>query len=50
MLGDHENTEGHGKFERLAALAGLGTLTPIEWSELKVHLQNCEECREVSRQ
>jgi len=50
MLGDQQNCEDHGKFKELSALAGTGTLTPREILELNVHLENCQECREVARQ
>lgn len=50
MLDDRQGWENHEKFKELSALAGSGTLTPREWSELKPHLDNCEECREISLQ
>jgi hypothetical protein len=50
MLSDGQSREGHEKFMELAALAGSGTLTPQEWSQLKAHLEICQECREVSLQ
>jgi len=50
MLDDHQGREYHEKFKELNALAGSGMLTPLEWSELSSHLDNCEECREVSLQ
>jgi hypothetical protein len=50
MLRGQQNGEDHGKFRELSALAGTGTLTPREISELNEHLENCEECREVAFQ
>jgi hypothetical protein len=50
MLKGQQNGEGHGKFKELSALAGTGTLTPSEVSELNGHLEDCEECREVAFQ
>jgi hypothetical protein len=38
------------KFRELCALAATGTLTAWERSELKQHLAQCEECREVLQQ
>jgi hypothetical protein len=35
----------HGKFKQLAALANTGSLTAGEWAELRIHLNDCEECR-----
>jgi len=50
MLDDRQDWENHEKFKELSALAGSGTLTPREWSQLESHLGNCEECREISLQ
>ncbi len=50
MLDGHQGPEYHEKFKELSALASSGTLTPHEWSELNSHLDNCEECSEVSLQ
>ena len=50
MLKGQQNGEGHDKFKELSALAGTGTLTPSEVSELNGHLEDCEECREVAFQ
>ena len=50
MLDGQEGREKHEKFKELGALASSGTLTPQEWSQLKSHVDNCEECREVSLQ
>src|ERR1700730_14535477 len=50
MLGDHQDREDHAKFRELMALAGTGTITSREVSELHAHLGNCEECQEIARQ
>ena len=50
MLGNHQNPEYHETFRELTALAGSGSLTAWEWSQLKAHLELCEECREASLQ
>lgn len=50
MISDHEGRQGHDRFRELSALAGSGAITPGEWSELKPHLQTCEECREACLQ
>jgi len=50
MLRDHQGREDHAKFKELVALAGTGTLTSREVSELHAHLENCEECHEVAQQ
>jgi hypothetical protein len=40
----------HEKFKELGALANSGALAPHEWAELKGHLQECQDCREVYSQ
>jgi hypothetical protein len=50
MPEDHQNCEDHGKFKKLSALAGAGTLTPHEILKLNVHLETCEECQKATRQ
>jgi hypothetical protein len=40
----------HEKFRELGALANSGALAPHEWVELKGHLQECQNCREVYTQ
>lgn len=50
MLKGQQNSEVHEKFKELSALAGTGTLTPREISELNAHLETCEECREIALQ
>jgi hypothetical protein len=39
--------KGHDRFKELCALARLGSLPPYEASELQIHLEQCEECREI---
>ena len=44
---------GHGQHERyrkLCALADSGSLTPLERSELQLHLRHCKECVRVLRE
>jgi hypothetical protein len=36
----------HDSFRELCAVATTGTLTDKEWSELRLHLLQCEECSE----
>ena len=50
MIGDRQNCQDHAKFKELSALAGTGTLTSCELSQLNGHLENCEECHAVARQ
>lgn len=40
----------HDRFRELCALADTGNLTPLELSELQLHLQHCKECVEVLRE
>ncbi len=47
MLTDQESRDHHERFHELCALAGSGSLAPLEVSELQIHLRDCEECREV---
>src|SRR5712692_11474712 len=50
MLDGQKGREYHEKLRELNALASSSALTPLEWSELRSHLDHCEECREVSLQ
>jgi hypothetical protein len=50
MLDGQQGRENHERFKELNALAMSGTLTPLEWSELNLHLDHCEECRVVALQ
>ncbi len=42
--GDVRVKTGHERFQELAALANAGALDPSDWSELKGHLEICEQC------
>ena len=45
MITEHESLNSHDAFKELGCLASAGyELTPDEWSVLKSHLRNCEEC------
>ena len=46
MLSDQKGRV-HDKFRELCALASLGGLAPLQLSELRDHLQRCDECHEV---
>jgi len=37
----------HERYKELAALANSGTLSPVEWNQLRCHLKVCGECRDV---
>jgi hypothetical protein len=50
MSTEHGRLSDHEKFKELAALANSDALAPGELAELRGHLQNCEECREVYRE
>ena len=50
MMSDNQVCQGHDRFRELTALAGSGAITLSEYSELKPHLQICEECREACLQ
>src|SRR5882672_388426 len=50
MLTIQDGGEEHEKFKELCALAASGSLAPLELSELRVHLEDCESCREVLSQ
>ena len=47
MLRIHDGGEEHEKFKELCALAASGSLAPLELSELRVHLEHCDSCREA---
>ncbi len=47
MLTMEGNRDEHEKFKRLCALAVSEGLAPLEVSELRSHLRDCEECREL---
>jgi len=50
MLTIQDGGEEHEKFKELCALAASGSLAPLELSELRVHLEDCESCRVVLSQ
>jgi hypothetical protein len=41
---------GHGRFREMCALAVTGALIPDELTELKLHLEKCDVCRETMSQ
>jgi hypothetical protein len=41
---------GHGRFREMCALAATGALTADELTELKLHLDKCDVCRETLSQ
>jgi len=47
MLRIQDGGEEHEKFKELCALAASGNLAPLELSELRVHLEHCDSCREA---
>ncbi len=50
MLTIQDGGEEHEKYKELCALAASGSLAPLELSELRVHLEHCDACREVFSQ
>lgn len=50
MLRIQGGSDEHDIFRKRCALAASGSLTPEELSELRFHLDVCEECQEVYRQ
>jgi hypothetical protein len=50
MLRIQDGGEEHEKYKELCALAASGSLAPLEMSELRVHLDYCEACREALTQ
>ena len=44
---DQGSIHNHETYQELAALASSGTLSPVEWNQLRCHLKVCSECREV---
>src|SRR5258705_6554489 len=50
MLTIQDGGEEHEKYKELCALAASGSLAPLELSELQVHLEHCDACREVFSQ
>jgi hypothetical protein len=47
MLKVQGGSDEHDIFKKRCALAASGSLAPAELSELRAHLEHCEECREV---
>ncbi len=47
MLRIQDGGEEHEKFKVLCALAAAGSLSPLELSELRVHLDHCDSCQEA---
>jgi hypothetical protein len=47
MLKVQGGSDEHDIFKKHCALAASGSLTPAELSELRAHLERCEECRQI---
>jgi hypothetical protein len=47
MLKIQGGSDEHDIFKKRCALAASGSLAPAELSELRAHLERCEECREI---
>jgi hypothetical protein len=47
MLKVQGGSDEHDIFKKRCALAASGSLTPAELSELRAHLERCEECRQI---
>lgn len=47
MFNSESGLENHERFKMLCALSVSGDLSPLELSELRIHLQDCEACREL---
>jgi len=47
MLRVQGGSDEHDIFKKRCALAASGSLAPAELSELRAHLERCEECREI---
>src|SRR5260370_35170889 len=50
MLKVRGDSDQHDIFKKRCALAAAGSLTQVELSELRAHLESCEECQEIYRQ
>jgi hypothetical protein len=50
MLKVQGGSDEHDIFRKHCALAAAGSLAPDELSELRPHLESCEECQEIYRQ
>jgi len=47
MLRIQDGGEEHEKFKELCALAASGSLSPLELSELRIHLGHCDSCQDA---
>jgi len=47
MLNVQGGSDDHDIFKKRCALAASGSLAPAELSELRAHLERCEECSEI---
>jgi hypothetical protein len=50
MLKVQGGSDEHDIFRKHCALAAAGSLAPVELSEFRAHLEDCEECQEIYRQ
>src|SRR5260370_7171319 len=50
MLKVRGDSDQHDIFKKRCALATAGSLTQVELSELRAHLEGCEDCQEIYRQ
>src|SRR5260370_18262431 len=50
MLKVRGDSDQHDIFKKRCALAAAGSLTQVELSELRAHLEGCEDCQEIYRQ
>jgi hypothetical protein len=50
MLKVQGGSDEHDIFRKHCALAAAGSLAPVELSELRTHLESCDECQELYRQ
>src|SRR6266404_8438589 len=50
MLKVQGDSDEHDIFRKRCALASASSLTQVELSELRAHLEGCEDCREIYRQ
>jgi hypothetical protein len=50
MLKVQGDSDEHDIFKKRCALAAAGSLTQVELSELRAHLEGCQDCQEIYRQ
>jgi hypothetical protein len=50
MLRIQDGGEDHEKYKELCALAASGNLAPLEISDLRIHLEDCDSCQEAFAQ